>query len=176
MNPERTRLALLDRDGTLIEHVHYLSDPAQVRLLPGVPEGLRELQSLGFLLVLVSNQSGVGRGYFPIEAVEQVNARMAELLLEHGVQLDLMLYCPHAPQLRCRCRKPADGMAHDAATALNTDLKGAIVVGDSDCDMLLAQEIGARGFRIGGSSPPGDIVVAGLPDVSRILRSLPHQR
>lgn len=142
------RLALLDRDGTLIEHIPYLSDPKQVRLLPGVVEGLQGLRCLGFRLVLVSNQSGVGRGYFGTAEVDAVNQRMSELLGEHEVFLDLMLYCPHAPGDSCQCRKPACGMALEASRRLGVSLEGAIVVGDSDCDMALAENLGAIGYRV----------------------------
>ena len=144
-----SKLALLDRDGTLIEHVHYLSDPEQVRLLPGTTEGLLALKRLNYRLVLVSNQSGVGRGYFDADAVRRVNERMQELLRPHGVELDLMLFCPHSPQEDCACRKPRTRMAEQACLLLGATLEGAIVVGDSDCDMELARALGVPGFRVG---------------------------
>ncbi|MBX3170272.1 MAG: HAD family hydrolase [Candidatus Eremiobacteraeota bacterium] len=154
-----SKLALLDRDGTLIEHVHYLSDPEQVRLLPETVEGLLALKRLNFRLVLVSNQSGVGRGYFDEHAVHRVNERMQELLRPHGAELDLMLFCPHAPQDHCPCRKPKTGMAEQACQLLSANLKGAIMVGDSDCDMELAQALGIPGYRVGTPQLPG---LAGL--------------
>ena len=143
------RLALLDRDGTLIEHIPYLKDPEQVRLLPGTWEGLLSLRQQGYGLVMVSNQSGVGRGYFGVAEVEAVNARMQELLGAGGVQLDLLLYCPHAPEAGCECRKPAPGMARQASSQLGVSLAEGLVVGDSDCDMGLAQQLGWPGFRLG---------------------------
>lgn len=154
-----SRLALLDRDGTLIEHVHYLSDPAQVRLLPQTVEGLLALKRLNFRLVLVSNQSGVGRGYFDEASVRAVNERMQELLRPHGAELELMLFCPHSPQDNCSCRKPGTGMAEQACQLLGATLEGAIVVGDSDCDMGLAQALGVAGYRVGTPELPG---LAGL--------------
>lgn len=150
-----SRLALLDRDGTLIQHIPYLSDPAQVRLLPGVPEGLLELRRRQYKLVMVSNQSGVGRGYFAQEQVEKVNQRLQELLEPHGAQLDLMLYCPHAPQSNCDCRKPRPGLALMAAQKLNCGLEGGLVFGDSDCDMELALALKLPGLRMGSSLLPG---------------------
>lgn len=149
------KLALLDRDGTLIEHVPYLSDPGEVRLLPGTVRGLQALKALNFRLVLVSNQSGVGRGYFEEAAVRAVNERMQELLRPHGAELELMLYCPHAPQEDCSCRKPRPGMAEQACQLLSSTLEGAIMVGDSDCDMELAQALGIPGYRVGTPELPG---------------------
>lgn len=154
-----SRLALLDRDGTLIEHVHYLHDPEQVRLLPGTVEGLLALKRLNFRLVMVSNQSGVGRGYFDEEAVRAVNERMQDLLRPHGAELEVLLYCPHAPETKCDCRKPGPGMAIEACRLLQTTLDGAIVVGDSDCDMQLAEGLGLPGYRVGTPELPG---LAGL--------------
>lgn len=159
----RRRLAFLDRDGTLIEHVHYLSDPEQVRLLPGTIEGLQGLRERGFALVLVSNQSGVGRGYFSREQVEAVNERMQSLLRPHQAQLDLLLYCPHQPQDGCSCRKPHPGMALQASEALGLNLEGALVVGDADCDMGLAESLGLPGYRIGSPA---------LPRLDRLLDQL----
>ena len=144
-----SRLALLDRDGTLIENAHYLSDPAGVRLLPGTIEGLLGLKRLGYRLVMVSNQSGVGRGYFGEAEVRAVNARMQELLAPFGAELELLLYCPHSPEEGCACRKPEPGMALEACRVLSATLEGAIVVGDSDCDMDLARALQLPGYRVG---------------------------
>lgn len=150
-----SKLALLDRDGTLIEHIPYLSDPSQVRLLPGAVEGLLELRRRHYKLVMVSNQSGVGRGYFAQEQVEKVNQRLQDLLAPAGAQLDLMLYCPHAPQADCSCRKPRPGLALTAVRRLNCELQGGLVIGDSDCDMDLALELRLPGLRMGSSQLPG---------------------
>ena len=158
-----SRLALLDRDGTVIEHVHYLSDPEQVQLRPGTVAGLLELKRRNYRLVLVSNQSGVGRGYFSEAAVQAVNQRMQELLRPHGAELELMLYCPHTPQDNCACRKPRPGMAEQACRQLGATLEGAIVVGDSDCDMELARALGLPGYRV---------KTAELPDLSGLLHQL----
>jgi len=159
-----SKLALLDRDGTLIENAHYLSDPAGVRLLPGTVEGLLELRRLGYRLVMVSNQSGVGRGYFGEAEVRAVNARLQELLAPHGAELDLLLYCPHSPEAGCACRKPGPAMAEEACRLLDASLEGAIVVGDSDCDMDLARALQVPGYRVGTPE------LAGLDGLARLLQ------
>ncbi len=142
--PERAGLLILDRDGTLIEEKHYLSDPDLVELLPGVIEGLRSFQSIGYELAVVTNQSGIGRGYFEESDLEDVNARMVELLEAAGVKISSFHHCPHHPDHGCECRKPAPGMIEAAAKACGYEAKDCLVVGDKDCDIDLGQRVGAR--------------------------------
>lgn len=101
---------LFDRDGTLIEDKHYLSDPDGVTLLPHVGECLKRLSRQGHQLFMVSNQSGIGRGMFSRREADACNARLIELLEGFGVRFTDMLYCPHSPDEGCSCRKPATGM------------------------------------------------------------------
>ena len=101
---------LLDRDGTLIEDKHYLSEPSGVALLPGVGPALSRLVQAGHRLFLVSNQSGVGRGYFTEQAVVACQKRLEELLEPYGVAFTDAVWCPHAPEESCFCRKPLPGM------------------------------------------------------------------
>ncbi len=135
------KAVFLDRDGTLIEDCHYLSDPDKVRLLPYTAEGLRLLRDEGFLLLVVSNQSGIGRGYFSIEQMQAVNARMEELLDEQGITLDAVYFCPHTGKETppCNCRKPAVGMAKNAQWDFSLDLTRCYMVGDKLSDMEFAR-------------------------------------
>lgn len=137
---------LLDRDGTLIEERHYLSDPEQVALLPGAAAAIRRLRHQGFRMVLVTNQSGVARGYFDEDVVERVHLRLAELLAARGARLDHVVHCPHHPDHGppCHCRKPAPGMAEAAREALDLDLGASWVIGDKLCDVELARNVGAK--------------------------------
>src|SRR4051794_3177637 len=105
----------LDRDGTLIEDTGYPRDPDRIRLLPGAAEALRRLEGLGLLLVLVSNQSGLGRGLITQAEAEAVHARLLECLRAEGARLHAAYYCPHAPQQGCPCRKPSPGLLQQAA-------------------------------------------------------------
>lgn len=137
------RYVILDRDGTVIEDKHYLCDPAGVELVPGAVEGLKRLTDRGFGLVLLSNQSGVNRGYFDHASVRACNERMAELLRPHGVRFAAMYYCPHTPEENCDCRKPATGLMEQAARDLGFDPADVFMVGDKSADMGVGRKAGA---------------------------------
>ncbi len=138
------RYVLLDRDGTIIVDRDYLSDPACVELLDGAAEGLRRLSDLGVGLAVLTNQSGVGRGYFDMQAVLRVNERMTALLAHHGVQLAGIYICPHAPGDGCICRKPLPGLVAQAAEQLAFDPGEAVVIGDKAADVQLGMAVAAR--------------------------------
>ncbi len=138
----------LDRDGTIIAERNYLSDPAGVELLPGAAEGLRRMSALGLPLVLVTNQSGVGRGYFGRDAVERVHGRLLELLEAEGVRLDGIYACPHEPAQNCACRKPLPGLLHRAGAELKLDLAASFMVGDKPCDVELGLGVGATALLV----------------------------
>src|SRR4051812_7101588 len=117
------RAVFLDKDGTLVEDVPYNVEPSRIRLGPGAAAGLSQLHAAGFLLIVVSNQSGVARGMFSEDALTAVHERLKELLAEFGVSLSGFYYCPHHPQgtvaryaVKCSCRKPEPGMIRAAAS------------------------------------------------------------
>lgn len=143
------RALFIDRDGTIAVEKYYVSDPDKIELIPGVAQALRRAREAGFKLVVVSNQSGVARGHFGIDAVERTNARLKELLLREGAEIDLMLYCPHhclgvVPEysFACNCRKPATGMPERAAIELGIDLRQSYVIGDKIDDINMATVLG----------------------------------
>jgi D,D-heptose 1,7-bisphosphate phosphatase len=141
----------LDRDGTVIEHVHYLCNPEEVRLIPGVAEAIRRLQSRGYACVIVTNQSVVGRGMLTEEGLEGIHQVMHRQLAEHGVALDGLYFCPTAPvqadplTIEHPDRKPAAGMLLRAAGELQLDLSRSWMIGDSLSDVLAGQNAGCRG-------------------------------
>src|SRR5204862_5362583 len=108
----------LDRDGTIIEDVGYISDPERVALLPGAAEALAALKARGYRLAIVSNQSGIGRGYFGCAEGRAVHERVVDELRRRGVELDDAQYCPHAPDDGCDCRKPRPGLPLRAGKTL----------------------------------------------------------
>jgi len=134
----------LDRDGVVIVEKDYLRDPGQVELFPGVTEALRRARDAGFLLIGVSNQSGLGRGQFTLADLDAVMTRLDALLGAAGVPLDAFFYCPHAPQDGCACRKPAPGLLAEAARHLAWDPARSWVIGDKISDVDLALGVGLR--------------------------------
>ena len=138
------RAVFLDRDGTLIRDVGYLSDPWGVELLPGVIQALGLLRKKGLALVLASNQSGVGRGLFTERDLDRIHDRLIATLAEGGIRLDGAYYCPHAPWDLCECRKPLPRMLHQAAQELGLDLAQSFMVGDKLSDMAAGRRAGCR--------------------------------
>jgi D-glycero-D-manno-heptose 1,7-bisphosphate phosphatase len=136
----------VDRDGTIIENVDYCSDPKQVRIFPGVPEAFRRLKSNGFKLIIITNQSGIGRGFFTIE---QYRAVEAEVLRQLGDGLiDATYFCPDVPGQYSSCRKPAPGMILQAAQEHGIDLSRSFFIGDKEIDAECGRNAGVRTIRV----------------------------
>ena len=133
---------LLDRDGTLIEERHYLSDPALVALIPGVAAPMRRLGGLGCGFYLASNQSGIGRGLFSEDAYRRVHARLVELLQAEGIVLGGAAHCPHSPEDKCECRKPLTGLWRKLAAAFDLSADKTVMIGDKVADIRFGQAIG----------------------------------
>lgn len=175
------RFVLLDRDGTLIEDKHYLADPEQVKLIPGTAEGLKQLSEMGLGLVVLTNQSGIGRGYFDRSQLDRVHRQMRTLLEIEGVELAGIYFCPHTPEEKCRCRKPAIGLVEQAARELEFIPEASFMVGDKACDIELGQRVGATTFLLRtGYETQGeaeemvvpDYVVGDMKDVAAVVSSL----
>ena len=147
--PSRLRAAVfLDRDGTVCEEVGYLNHVSRFRMFPFAAAALRRLNEAGYPVIVVSNQSGVARGYFPESLVQEVTERMKGQLSEGGAKVDAAYYCPHASSENCVCRKPQTGMLERAACEHSLDLQRSFVVGDRYGDIQLAQNAKARGVLV----------------------------
>jgi D,D-heptose 1,7-bisphosphate phosphatase len=144
----RRRFVVLDRDGTIIEERNYLSEPADVKLLPGAGAALRELRRLGFGLLIITNQSAIGRGHFDEARLDQIHERLRELLSADDVEWDGLYYCPHTPEADCSCRKPRPGLLSQAAEKLCFDLTESIVIGDKESDVEMGRRVGATTFLV----------------------------
>jgi D-glycero-D-manno-heptose 1,7-bisphosphate phosphatase len=145
----------LDRDGTICEEVGYVNHLDRIHLFPWSAEAIRKLNQAGLPVIVVTNQSGVGRGYFSEELVKQANLKIAMELAHSDARLEAFYYCPHHPtatveeyRKACRCRKPLTGMLEEAAKRFNLDLKSSHVVGDSYRDAQLAFNSGARAIMV----------------------------
>lgn len=140
----------LDRDGTVNDEVHYLSQPEQLVLLPTVAETIAELNQRKIAVVVVTNQAGVARGYFPEQRLDAIHQRLRKLLEERGARLDGVYYCPHHPtaglgayKRNCDCRKPMPGMLTQAAQELGLDLTRSLMVGDRESDLQAGAAAGS---------------------------------
>ncbi len=149
------RAVFLDRDGTIIEEVGYLDRPERVEFFPWTIEAIRVLNRAGLAVVLVSNQSGIARGFFTADVVDAVHERMSEMLAAGGARIDAYYYCPHHPDGRvqelakvCDCRKPARGLVDRAVAEFGIDPARSFVVGDRWLDVGLARKVGARGVLV----------------------------
>jgi D-glycero-D-manno-heptose 1,7-bisphosphate phosphatase len=138
----------LDRDGTIAEEVGYLNHISRFRMFPFVPEAVRRLNDAGMPVIVVTNQSGVGRGYFPESLVHEVHALMNRQLAEAGARVDGVYFCPHVSTDGCVCRKPKTGMLELAAQEHGIDVKRSFVVGDRHGDIELARNAGARSVLV----------------------------
>ncbi len=147
----KNQAVFLDKDGTLIEDVPYNVDPAQMRLTVGAGVGLQQLHAIGYRLIVISNQAGVARGYFPEAALAGVEAQLRRLLEPFDVPLAGFYYCPHHPNgtvakyaIACHCRKPAPGMLLQAAREHNLDLTRSWFIGDILHDVEAGRRAGCQ--------------------------------
>jgi histidinol-phosphate phosphatase family protein len=179
--PERSGAPaiFLDRDGTLIEDRGYLGDPDGVALLPGAAEGLRRLQEAGYQLVVVTNQSGLGRGYYGVGDYRAVEARLDAVLAAAGIRLDGTFFCPHAPEAGCACRKPARGLYEAARRRIAFDPARSWMIGDKASDLAFGRAAGLRtvlvatgeGGKTLAAGARADLVAPTLEEAARrILR------
>ena len=140
----RRPAVFLDRDGTIIEDPGFLHEPEKVRLLPGAADAIASLNAAGYLVVTVSNQSGIARGLYQAADYEAVQQRLADLLATHGARIDASYFCPHHPQFPgpCDCRKPGTKLFQDATRDLGLDLARSWWVGDRLTDVKPARGLG----------------------------------
>lgn len=157
------KAVFFDRDGTVIVEVGYLSDLKQLALIPGAGAAIKRLNEAGFKVVLVTNQSGIARGYFTEEFVHETHAFLARMLQAEGARFDGVYYCPHHPKSgssrytrECGCRKPGTGMLDQAAKDLDIDVKKSFVVGDKWSDVELGQRAGAASVLVASGFPADD--------------------
>jgi len=176
------RLILMDRDGTVIVERDYLSDPDGVELIPDAAEALIRLKAAGHKLALVSNQSGIARGFYTLDDLAAVDRRLQDMLADAGLALDSVQYCPHGPEDGCRCRKPGTGMLETASQETGLPLSNAVMIGDKAADIEAGRRAGAETFlvrtgygreteRRGDASP--DHIVDDLPAAVDFILGMP---
>ncbi len=159
-----SRFVFLDRDGTLVRDAGYTHRLEDYALLPGVVEGLRRLSEAGFRLAVVTNQSGIGRGYYDEAGYRAFEEHLEADLHAHGVSIERSYHCPHRPEEGCPCRKPEPGLLHRARRELGAELEESFVIGDGEVDVGLARRAGCRGVVwLQPPAGPGDLRHPGVP-------------
>ena len=143
-SPTVNRAVFLDRDGVLMEDANYVGQVDRVILIPGVISALQRLRTAGFRLFVVTNQSGVARGYFSQEAVELIHNHLDRQFQQHGVWIDHYYVCPHHPEDNCDCRKPKPKFLRDAAETYRLELPLCYMVGDRASDIAAGENAGAK--------------------------------
>lgn len=138
----------LDRDGTINEDTDYVGEPERFKLLPNVIEGLKKIQSIGYKIVIITNQAGIGLGYFSKEDFYKVNRKMFELLAPHNIIIDKIYFCPHSKGDNCKCRKPNTALIERAAEELNLDIEGSYMIGDKTQDIELGKRFGCKTIKV----------------------------
>jgi rfaE bifunctional protein nucleotidyltransferase chain/domain len=169
----------LDRDGTVIEEAEYLHEPDRIRILPNAIEGMKRFQDMGYRIILITNQPGIGIGYYSKEDFYRVNRALLRKVSAVGVMIDKVFFCPHSKSEKCDCRKPGQALVRRAEEELNLDLSRSVMIGDKTSDVETGRRAGMRtvvvrsGFRgeDGEYDVQPDVVADNILDAAeRILR------
>jgi D-glycero-D-manno-heptose 1,7-bisphosphate phosphatase len=171
----RNKVIVLDRDGTIVIDRHYLSDPADLEFLPGAAVGLRKMSDMGFRLAVITNQSGIARGFFSLARLNEVHERLSQMLRSIGVRLEGIYSCPHGPEDGCNCRKPKLELMRQASKELGFDMSQSIVIGDKDSDIEFGRRAGATTMLVSqpgsrsAASPAPDFIVENLSAAADVI-------
>jgi D-glycero-D-manno-heptose 1,7-bisphosphate phosphatase len=169
----------VDRDGTIMHDADYCSDPKEIKIFPDVPEALRRLKAKGYKLIIITNQSGIGRGFFTIDRYRAVEA---EVLRQLGDGLiDAAYFCPDVPGQHSSCRKPAPGMILQAAREHGVDLSRSFLIGDKEIDVECGRNAGVRtirvqtGFQRDTTGSMADWVAPNLVEAAKMIVDLTNE-
>lgn len=167
------KVAFLDRDGTINKDFGYVHTKDRFELIEGAQTALKSLQEMGYLLIIISNQSGIGRGYFSEQEYLEFQEYIEKYLREKGITIAASYYCPHQSEDDCDCRKPKTGLFKRAEKDYDIDWKNSIVVGDRYRDLTICKERDIRGFFIRGTETeqniPGIVSVESLLEVAQLV-------
>lgn len=177
------QVVILDRDGTIVIDKHYLGDPSDLEFTEGATEGLQHLHRLGCRIVVITNQSGIGRGILTQVQVDCVNDRLRDMIAELDVPIEAIYLCPHTPDAGCPCRKPSSALLLTASRELGFAPASAIVVGDKASDVEFGRRVGAMTMLLtrnhqstNEDETAPDFIVTGLDEVARITERLLQER
>lgn len=161
----RRRAVFLDRDGTINMDSNYLRDPDEFQLIPGTGEAIKALNDAGWLVIVITDQSGIGRGWLTEETLNLIHQRMATHLAVYGAHVDAIYHCPHTPYDQCSCRKPSPEMVFRAAQEHNIDLRKSWFVGDRAKDVETGHRAGCHPALVLTGFGQGELFSAGHTDV-----------
>jgi len=160
-----SKAVFMDRDDTLAKDIPYCSDPDKFEVYPEVPAAIARLNSAGFLVIVITNQSGIGRGYFDVETLNKVHGKMLSQIEVGGGHVDDIFFCPHTPEDNCTCRKPEIGMGQQAVAKYDIDVSQSYMIGDADKDIEFGERLGCkRSFRVDENFSFSDAVDSILSD------------
>jgi D-glycero-D-manno-heptose 1,7-bisphosphate phosphatase len=168
-SPSSNRIVFLDRDGTLIRNVPYLHDPARVEVLPGVARGLSRLQEAGFRLVIVTNQQGIGLGYFTVEDLFEVNQALFRAFSPHGIKIAKVYFCPHSFADDCRCRKPGTALLEKALQEYGASPQDCWMLGDNQTDVSAGEAAGCKALLIKSDAGAGSASTHSFEEAVEII-------
>ncbi len=167
------KIAFLDRDGVIIYDYGYMHEPEKIKILPNAVKGLKELEKMGYSLVIITNQAGVARGYFSKETANDFHNIMLKMLKEQGVNITRTYFCFHHPDDNCNCRKPKIGMFEQVKADFKVNVAKSIMIGDKDGDIMFGNNCGLTTFLVKGDrytcSVPAKYEVNNLLEVAKIL-------
>ncbi len=155
------KLVILDRDGVInVDSDDYIKSPEEWHAIPGSLEAIAKLNKAGYKVAIATNQSGVGRGYYSLETLEQIHKKMFTYMEKVGARVDALFFCPHKPDDNCNCRKPKPGLLQQISDFLKIDLKNAIMIGDTDKDSGAADAAGIGSIIVGEEGEVPDLAQA----------------
>jgi D,D-heptose 1,7-bisphosphate phosphatase len=162
----------LDRDGTLNKDKKFVYKIEELKILNGVIEGLKYAQSLGYIFIIITNQSGIGRGYYTEDQFKQFTQALIDILEKNGIFIRDLFYCPHKPSENCECRKPSPKFVLEASEKYNIDISKSYFIGDKDFDILCGKNAGCKTIRILGDydvSIKADYDIKSLDEIKSII-------
>lgn len=142
------KVIFLDRDGTINKDFGYVYQKSKLEFLPGVIEALHLLKDAGYKLIIITNQSGIGRGYFSLNDYNEFNQYMIEELKKLNIEIDKVYYCPHTDEDKCNCRKPNIGLFENAIKEYNVDIENSYVIGDNERDLSVCDKYNLKSILL----------------------------
>jgi D,D-heptose 1,7-bisphosphate phosphatase len=159
----KNKAIFIDRDGTIAYDTHYCSNPADFFLLSSVPEAIKLLNDQNLMVIVITNQSGIARGYFTETTLKAIHQKMKNQLERKGAHIDGIYYCPHHPDDNCECRKPKTALFLRAAREFNIDMNNSYVIGDLDIDIEAGKSLNCKTVLV-TTGPNGDRDITCFPD------------